>query len=71
MIEFDKISLDEFLIHVFVREAYSQMSKMDLEILEKNKPCFHALINKCKETESAIWYNNKKEFCRMANMGPQ
>ena len=71
VIEFDKMSLDEFLIHLFVRESDSQMSKMALEILEKDKPSFHAPINKCKETESAVWYNNKKEFGRIANMRPQ
>ena len=28
------------------------------------------LVNKIKETEAALWYNNKKEFGRMANMRP-
>ena len=65
------MSLDEFLIHLFIREADSQMAKIALEILERDKPNFHMLVNKIKETESAVWYNNKKEFDRMANMRPQ
>ena len=71
VIEFDKMSLEEFLIHLFVREADSQMSKMALELLEKDKPSFHALINKCKEIEASVWYNGRKEFVRMANARPQ
>ena len=71
VIEFDKMSQDEFFIHLFVWEADSQIAKIALEIMERDKPSFHTLINKCKETESAVWYNNKKEFGRMANMRPQ
>ena len=41
VIEFDKMSLDEFLIHLFIREADSQMAKIALEILERDKPNIH------------------------------
>ena len=70
VIEFDNMSLDEFLIHLFIREADSQMAKIAQEILERDKPNIHMLVNKIKETEAAVWYNNKKEFGRMANMRP-
>ena len=60
MIEFDEMSIDEFLIHLFVREVDSQMAKIGLEILERDKPNFHMLVNNIKETELAVWYNNKK-----------
>ena len=62
VIEFDKMSLDEFLIHLFIQEADSQMAKIALEILEREKPSIHMLVNKIKETEAAVCYNNKKEF---------
>ena len=70
VIEFDNMSLDEFLIHLFIREADSQMAKIAQEILERDKPNIHMLVNKIKETEAAVWYNNKKKFGRMANMRP-
>ena len=70
VIEFHKMSGDEFLIHLFIREADAQMAKIALEILEREKPSIHMLVNKIKETEAAVWYNHKKEFGRMANMRP-
>ena len=70
VIEFDKISLDEFLIHLFARDSDSQMSKMALELLEKDKPSFQTLINKCKEIEASVWYHRRKEFSRMASARP-
>ena len=60
VIEFDNMSLDEFLIHLFIRDADSQMARNALEVLERDKPNIHMLVNKIKETESAVWYNNKK-----------
>ena len=70
VIEFDKMSLDEFLIHLFARDSDSQMSKMALELLEKDKPRFQTLINKCKEIEASVWYHERKEFSRMASTRP-
>ena len=70
VIEFDKMSLDEFLIHLFIRDADSIMAKMTLEILEKENPNINMVAIKIKETEAATWYNNKKEFGRMASMRP-
>ena len=45
VIEFDNMSLDEFLIHLFIREADSQMAKIAQEILERDKPNIHMLVN--------------------------
>ena len=70
IIEYDKMSLDEFLIHLIIRDADSQMAKMALEILKRDNPSIHMVVNKIKETGAAVWYNNKKEFGRMANMRP-
>ena len=53
VIEYDKMSLDEFLIHLFIRDAYRQMAKMALEILERDNPSIHMVVNKIKETEAA------------------
>jgi len=38
--------------------------------MERAKLNIHMLVNKIKDTESAFWYNNKKEYGRMANMKP-
>ena len=38
VIEFDKLTLDELLIHLCARNADSQMSKMALELLKQEKP---------------------------------
>ena len=38
VIELNKMSLDEFIIHLFIRDADSTMAKMAQEILEKEKP---------------------------------
>ena len=62
VIEFSKISLDEFIIHLFIRDADSTMAKMAQEILEHEKPDINNLVNKIKETENASWYNNKKRI---------
>ena len=66
--EFDKMSRDEFMIHLLIREANAEMAKIALKILERENPSIHMLVNKIKETEVAVWYNHNKEFGRMANM---
>ena len=47
------MSLDEFLIHLFIRDADNKMAKMAKEILERDKPNIHMIVNKIKETEVA------------------
>ena len=70
VIEYEKMSLDEFLIHLFIRDAVNVMTKMAQEILERENPSIHTVVNNIRETEAAVWYNNKKEFGRMANVRP-
>ena len=59
-----KTSLDELIIHLFNRDADNTMAKMAQKILERENPNIHMVVNKIKETEVAVWYNNKKEFGR-------
>ena len=66
--EFEEMSGDEFQIHLFIREADAQMSRIATELLEKEKPTIHQLTTKIKETEAEVWYNQRKEFCTMANV---
>ena len=53
VIEFEKMSLDEFLIHLFIRDVDSTMAKMAQEILERENPNINMVVNKIKETEAA------------------
>ena len=48
------MSLDEFLIHLFIRDADSTIAKMAQEILERDNPNIHMVVNKIKETEAAV-----------------
>ena len=66
--EFEKMSGDESMIHLFIQEAYAQMARIATEILERENRSIYMLVNKIKETEVAGWYNHNKEFGRMANM---
>ena len=70
VIEYDKMSLDRFLIHLFIRNADNMMSKMAQEILEREHPSIHIVFYKIREIKAAVRYNNKKEFGMMANVRP-
>ena len=70
VIEFSKMSLDEFIIHLFIRHADPTMAKMAQEILKDEKPDINKIVKKIKETEHESCYNNKKEFGRMASVRP-
>ena len=70
VIEFSKMSLDEFIIHLFIRDADPTMAKMAQEILKDEKPDINKIVKKIKETEHESCYNNKKEFGRMASVRP-
>ena len=70
VIEFSKMSLDEFIIHLFIRDADSTMAKMAQEILKDEIPDIKNLVNKIKETENESWYKNKKELGRMVSVRP-
>ena len=66
--KFEEMSRDEYQIHLFIREADAQIPRIATEILEKENPAIHQLTTKIKETEAAVWYNQRKEFGKMADM---
>ena len=70
VIEFEKMTLEEFVIHLFIRDADQTMGKMAQEILKDAKPDINNLVNKIKEFENESWYNNKKEYSRMVSSRP-
>ena len=55
VIEFGKMTLDEFIIHLFIRDADQTMAKMAQEILTDEKPDINNLVNKIKEFENESW----------------
>ena len=67
VIEFEKMTLAEFIIHLFIRDADQTMGKMAQEILKEERPDTNNLVNKIKEYEAESWYSQKKEFSRMAS----
>ena len=71
VIEFEKMTLAEFIIHLFIRDADQTMGKMAQEILKEEKPDINNLVNKIKEYEAESWYNHNKEFSRLASSRPQ
>ena len=65
--EYDEMSGDEFEIHLFIKSADTHMQKIATELLEKENPTMQQLKIKVKETENATWYNQKREYGKMAN----
>ena len=66
VVEFDQVTGEELMILLFMRDADPQMSKLATDILRTNKPMVHELRTRVKETEAAVWYN-QKECWKMAN----
>ena len=48
VIEFEKMTLAEFIIHLFIRDADQTMGKMAQEILKEEQPDVNNLVNKKK-----------------------
>ena len=71
VIEFEKMTLAEFIIHLFIRDANQTMGKMAQEILKEEQPDVNNLVNKIKEFEAESWYNQKKEFSCMTSTRPR
>ena len=59
---------NEFQIHLFINSANAHISKIATELLEKENPTMQQLKTKVKETENATWYNQRKEYDKMANI---
>ena len=55
------------MILLSIRDADPQMSKSATEILQTEKPTVHQLRTKVKETEAAVWYN-QKEYGKLGNV---
>ena len=53
--EYETISGDEFQIHLFINSAGAHMSKIALELLEKENPTMQQLKTRVTETENATW----------------
>ena len=72
IIEFQQMTGDEFIIHLFTRDADITMGKIAQEVLKEAKPDVNNLVNRIQEYESESWYNPKqKEYGRMASSRPQ
>ena len=68
IIEFDGMTLDELIIHVFIRDADTTMGKVAQDELMVKKPNVYNVVNMIKQYESQSWYNpKKKEYGRMAS----
>ena len=54
VVEFEQMTGEELMIHLFIRDADPQMRKLATEILQTEKLTFHQLRTKVKETEAAV-----------------
>ena len=64
--EYDDITGDKFQIHLFILSADSHMQKIATELLDIENPMMQQL--KVKETENHTWYNQRREYRKMANL---
>ena len=60
--EFDSMTPDEMVLHLFAEHADNTMSKIALDILAKTKPTVDELRHQVAVTENAIWYKQKDGF---------
>ena len=54
--EFEKMTSDEMILHLFAETADSTMSRLALEILSTGDPKNADLRTRVTEVENAIWY---------------
>ena len=71
VIEFEKMTASEFIIHLFIRDLDNTIGKIAQEILKEENPDVNNLVNKIQEYEAESWYNQKKEYSRMASTKAQ
>ena len=64
--EFDTMTADEMVIHLFPKTADHTMTRLALVILEGTKPRVTALRPKVKETENSIWYRSCTNYGKLA-----
>ena len=65
---YDNVTGDEFQIHLFIELADSHMQKIATQLWGTDNPTMEKLKVKVKETENATWYNQKREYGKMANL---
>ena len=63
--DWESMTKDEFLIHLFAESADMTMSKIAMEILSSKNPKIADLRSKIAETENSLWYGNNRSL----NMG--
>ena len=61
LVEFDKMTKDSFLIHLFLEQADETMAKMATKILERNSQGdVNQLRQSIQQIESSTWYQGNK-----------
>ena len=61
IIEFESMTLDELIIHLFIRDADATMSKIAQDELMVAQPNVYNVVNMIQQYESQSWYNPKKK----------
>ena len=62
--EFEKMSGEELQIHLFIRDADPQMSRIATEVLEKDKPTMHQLKLKSRKLNQPSGITNEKNMAK-------
>ena len=62
VMEFDSMTGNEMVIYLFVECADSQMVRLALDLLAREKPIMQELKIKFKETENSIWYKSGNKY---------
>ena len=68
MAEYDEMTGDEFQVHLFIESANAHMRKLATEVLGKENQTMQQLKVMVIETKNALWYNQKKDYGKMANV---
>ena len=66
--DFQNMSADEMLIHIFADTADATMSRIALDILASTTPMVAELRVKVTETENSIWYTNGPKNAKAAGL---
>ena len=67
--EFDAMTADEMVIHLFAKCADSQIARLALDLLEGEKPTVTELSIKVKKTEYSIWYKSRTNYGKVDKLG--
>jgi hypothetical protein len=64
--EFETMTKEHYILHLFAETADSTMSKLALDILSSTNPNIAELRNKVTEVENAIWYKSTQGLSKAA-----